>query len=382
MSSPPPNEPAAAAKPPPSTGDLQREVRRLLEYAVARSQVAISDELIELVTRLTRADSATMSDVDEANLWKCLNTLSSAVTPATLESVRIVRDLERDQRERPRFLRLRWKDAEGRKLITWARRWMLFALLAVIVLQVYTLVLSSIVSTVEASGRDLRITRAERAQIAQATSANDSASAMLDAADAKMRTAEHAFQAGYVMLLKWSMPWSWAFILRPEQILPGIETDAAARAAISQVSIQNAAGAVLRALALYVVPLFYGLLGASAYILRRLGRQLDDSTFSVVSLFKFRLRLALGALLGATVGLFTTSEGATLYGAGIGMVALAFLAGYSVEFAFSIFDALIEKGRKAVGVDASAPPAVGHGQTPPRTAAAVVPVAAARAGGN
>ncbi len=60
------------------------------------------------------------------------------------------------------------------------------------------------------------------------------------------------------------------------------------------------------------------------------------------------MRLALGALLGMISGIFLAPEQNQLQPFNLPLVVLAFLMGYSVEFAFSIFDALIERGRKAV----------------------------------
>ena len=96
---------------------------------------------------------------------------------------------------------------------------------------------------------------------------------------------------------------------------------------------------VLEALNLYFLPLVYGLLGACAYVLRRLSTQVREYTYSPESEIRLKLRLYLGALSGFAVAWFINQ--ATTPGLTIAPMALAFLAGYSVEVVFSAMDSLV-----------------------------------------
>jgi hypothetical protein len=101
------------------------------------------------------------------------------------------------------------------------------------------------------------------------------------------------------------------------------------------------AKAILKAMSGYLMPLLYGLLGAAAYVMRSLSREVADVTFTNVSNVRFMLRLVLGMLSGISVGLILTPETLPTTLSAITPLALAFLAGYSVELLFSAMDRLI-----------------------------------------
>jgi hypothetical protein len=88
-------------------------------------------------------------------------------------------------------------------------------------------------------------------------------------------------------------------------------------------------------------PLLYGLLGAAAYVMRSLSKEISDVTFSNVSNVRFVLRLVLGMLSGISVGLILTPDTPPSTLSAVTPLALAFLAGYSVELLFSAMDRLI-----------------------------------------
>ena len=96
----------------------------------------------------------------------------------------------------------------------------------------------------------------------------------------------------------------------------------------------------LAILSQYVLPLLYGLLGALAYILRTLSKEIQDVTFTRGSEIRYSLRWPLGMLGGVTVGLFF--DPADLSGfAVITPLGLAFLAGYGVELLFTGLDRFV-----------------------------------------
>lgn len=99
----------------------------------------------------------------------------------------------------------------------------------------------------------------------------------------------------------------------------------------------------------YVLPLLYGLVGALAFILRTLSREMAAVTYAPADNLRYTLRWPLGMLAGITVGWFFDPE--TLTGlAAVQPLALAFLAGYSVELLFAGLDRIVaaftgEEGR-------------------------------------
>ena len=105
------------------------------------------------------------------------------------------------------------------------------------------------------------------------------------------------------------------------------------------------AGVVLDILQSYILPLLYGLLGASAFVLRTMTREILDVTYSVASNGGYILRLVLGTLAGLIVGWFIfLLPGQTILAA-ISPFAIAFLVGYNIELLFSVMDNIIDRLR-------------------------------------
>ena len=104
----------------------------------------------------------------------------------------------------------------------------------------------------------------------------------------------------------------------------------------------QAGSITLEALSVFLLPLLYGLLGACAYVLRSLTVEIRTYTYRNQSDIRFRLRLYLGALSGFAVAWFVNSKTAPTLAESITPLALAFLAGYSVEIVFAAMDALID----------------------------------------
>jgi hypothetical protein len=100
----------------------------------------------------------------------------------------------------------------------------------------------------------------------------------------------------------------------------------------------------------YLLPVLYGWLGALGFVLRRLNRQLADCLLTPRDIRANSIRIVLGTVTGACIGLFVNSStgAATLTGVGGAAVTLsasgiAFLAGYGVEGVFKMLDTLINK---------------------------------------
>ncbi len=124
------------------------------------------------------------------------------------------------------------------------------------------------------------------------------------------------------------------------------------------------ATAALSVLSNSVMPVLYGVLGAMAYVMRRFHDRLAGSLLTPRDQRANIIRLALGALIGASIGLFFNSGAGTSQASGVlGLAvnlsasALAFLAGYGVEAVFRTLDALMSSVFK-IGDGDTAGPAV------------------------
>jgi hypothetical protein len=219
----------------------------------------------------------------------------------------------------------------------------LLALLALVIsLQIYTLALTSVMKTVESLGRELQTTEEELRQLAAANAGDQSV--VRQATYARFGTLQRSYQASQLILVRLATPWQWMFAPNADELKRTVAEDPdgeAMRAAIRERSSDQGGRVMLQALALYLLPLLYGMLGASAFVLRALGQSVQPAAGA---LEHFRLRLALGALLGGTAGLFFSAD-TPIAGTTLSLVAIAFLAGYSAEFFFAVFDFMIGKVR-------------------------------------
>ena len=90
----------------------------------------------------------------------------------------------------------------------------------------------------------------------------------------------------------------------------------------------------------FILPLLYGALGAITSIIRELSISIRQIRYSRSFGFEYSLKIPLGALAGATVGLIVAPE--TLNTAfGLTMLGVAFGFGYSVDVFFALLDGLI-----------------------------------------
>ncbi len=110
----------------------------------------------------------------------------------------------------------------------------------------------------------------------------------------------------------------------------------------------------------YILPLFYGLLGALAFVLRDLSITTKRMLFTQESNINHTLRLMLGTIAGLAVGVFwgeiKQQENFTFVRT-LGPLLVAFLAGFTVEYVFalievwmrSVFERAIKDDKKVSG---------------------------------
>jgi hypothetical protein len=111
------------------------------------------------------------------------------------------------------------------------------------------------------------------------------------------------------------------------------------------------AASLLEVLATAVLPLCYGFLGAGAAVVRGIWRRMRDSLLMPRDLRLAISQLALGAVIGACIGLFiapgagSAQEGAALFNGPVVLSAsaLSFIAGFGVEGVFQALESLIRR---------------------------------------
>lgn len=120
---------------------------------------------------------------------------------------------------------------------------------------------------------------------------------------------------------------------------------------VGHVDIRNiqAAHMVLDMLSRYVLPIIYGLLGSSLYLVRRLNGEIKAVSFAESSRAELGSRFFLGGVSGLVIAWFVTPESSTLNLLGyspdlisrLSPLALSFIAGYAIELLFSMIDKVV-----------------------------------------
>jgi hypothetical protein len=113
------------------------------------------------------------------------------------------------------------------------------------------------------------------------------------------------------------------------------------------------AAAILGCITLYMLPCLYAYLGAAAATMFELRRKTDRSQLNYTDRGLITYNERLGVVFGAVIGLFASYVTKTSETNGLGLSALALLAGYNVPGVFSFLDELSNRVFRPVGTPAS-----------------------------
>ncbi len=144
----------------------------------------------------------------------------------------------------------------------------------------------------------------------------------------------------------------------PSSGLPGPPT-IAEQVVDTRIGIIQEAQNYVMVLGWYILPLFYGLLGALAFVLRDLSVTTKRMLFTKESNINHTLRLMLGTITGLAVGVFwgeIKQQENFVFVRTLGPLLVAFLAGFTVEYVFamievwmrSVFERAVKDDKKAL----------------------------------
>lgn len=121
--------------------------------------------------------------------------------------------------------------------------------------------------------------------------------------------------------------------------------------AADQTDVDFTLGPTLLVFGNYFLPIIFALLGASVHVILDFYSKIRDSLLAPRDLVLSWIRLVLGMVLGACVGLFFSSTNPVAVPAGAGLAdaislsasGIAFIAGFGVEGVFSMLDSLVRR---------------------------------------
>lgn len=342
---------------PMELAEAVEELQLLLAYA-AQKGVEVTDEHIKVVVESkNKITSGPLEPDAEVQFWHVYQEVARQVQPVTVESLKASSDRFGKQS------RLSLLGGSGSGKVSKAKlavrryqKWSILALVLLLIGQIYTLFGSTVIVDIDDIskniGRNENLLSDLFGQVDQGPT--ESQKQEIRDIELKINRMTDRLLANYELLRVWDL-----FILGEREDFGGREDvgereDFGAREEIraENLTLLQTGRITLESLSRYVLPLLYGMLGACAYVLRSLAIETRSLTYTEESDIRFQLRIYLGALAGLAVAWFITEETAPGLLTTITPLALAFLAGYSVELVFAAMDALIsafsrDRGAKA-----------------------------------
>lgn len=341
----------------PEITKMVHDGQRLLVYIARNGHIDLDPELsaklIEAKYKLENNDWG--PDIENQFLMH-YDRLAKLVYPVTVDSINAVipkRVGERKQR------------TKAEKAVVTYRRYTMFALILLIVMQAYWLFGSELRTNLQKIFDEREQTRLALQQSSEQGNERDKLSYQFNVVNQKL-------DANYNLLLIWNSIWSFGSsvqlhlqqnfnvnhdltdpqFLQDNEVGHGqgsLDATQQSQYELRIIFFENVLSAdfVLTAFQSYILPLLYGLLGAVIYVLRELLKEVKELTYNFDSEIRFRLRITLGALGGMVIGFFLKGDNAAGL-ASLSPMAIAFLMGYNVEVLFSLMDKFIDNVKGAI----------------------------------
>jgi hypothetical protein len=353
--------PIKVQRPLPDIRENIRNAQLLLSYA-SEAGITVEPEVIRSVVEFKNACESDTPPADpvglETRFWQATEKLAKSVSPVTVASLRASYDIQDDSSYlgllRAWILKSPQKISQAKLTVKHYRLGTLITLAFLVIVHVYWIVGSSVTTEVasyidqQSKAQDEK-TRLER-ELEVVKNGLDSPDIdamkraeltakqheMLNATagiDARLDNYRIIIEANYKILDNWIKVWRW-FLTPPEG------DDEYKKLILARTNANYA----LHGIQVYLLPILYGLLGAITYVLRILGSQIKNLSYTSESNIGYRLRMVLGALAGLSIAWFVQPTGHALESkafATLSPFAIAFLAGYGVELLFSAMDRLI-----------------------------------------
>lgn len=288
---------------------LAEDSRCLLHYVARHGNLTISPEIAKGITTVsTKIENDNWSVGDEIYLIQCYDRLARQIYPVTIESIKaVVPIITNGKQSKP----------TASKTITLYRYYTVFTLLFLLMVQMFYLFGYTLLEDLKPFPQPIS------------------------------GPLPDDIEANYQLLKQWNFLWMFGQTIQLDVPLDkqhfGIEFSANLIAAQSFIQMLQS----------YLLPLIYGLLGALIFVLRTLLQQVRSLTYTASREIGYRLRLTLGCLAGMITGWFLKPEMGEM---ALSPMALAFLAGYSIEVLFSLLDKLIDSLRRQTNSTPPTPP--------------------------
>jgi len=330
-----------------SLSEAVKNSELLLNY-VTEQGMKIDDEVTHKIVKAKYLEqNKAWTEAEEATFWNTFRQITKAVKPVSIESILAATE----QKSLPIFwftqiFGIKTRTTLAKRAVRRHTIGAFVSLILLLVCQVYFVTLSTLLIEVNISEENIKDVKNKMSQFAKV---EDDKSAQVEIAQLSLRLEDLAEErrVNLEMLGQWQRPFSFYLFginttlssseKEKMTIKERLESDNKIGLKQKQVAQQ-----LISILQLYILPLLYGLLGAYAFILRVLSKEIKLLTYSQESEINYRLRISLGILAGLAVGLLLApNDTKSLISLNLPPLTLAFIAGYAIEVLFTAIDQFI-----------------------------------------
>jgi hypothetical protein len=374
---------------------LQRDGRLLLRHISGRGDRAVPPGALEALFEDTAAVAGNPKRIEALATW--VDALSRAAAPATAATIRLTRAYLRGTTPDPRGTKPDDDDEIGAATMGRGRQLRLTMLALAVTAFALVLVALALLAHVDDGRRAQQQLQSARAELRGAYEelARMPPSAWVPEAaggeaaqqelvplcgDARRKPANTpeglranglcnlATEAGIRLEMaqhlveRWNCrhqtPWRWVFFRCPEVPQPPpSEAAAPSKLAWDWNRTEIRADPAIATLKGFVLPLLMGFLGGAAYVLRRFGHKLSESTLEPQDGWHAVLRVLLASMLGGLLGaVWSGNEALTVGGVDLSLAAAAFFVGFALEAVFSLIEAMVASVSGRIRGEEAPPP--------------------------
>ncbi|WP_206378265.1 hypothetical protein [Sneathiella limimaris] len=334
----------------------------MMVQVASECAIQIPDAIIHDILTVVDCDNLTSLDTDSRiAFWKAYGTLSEILDPITIDSIQSNYPTLPQPLPKQSWPFKKRKPSLSERCVTRYRILSMVTLLLLIAIQVYWYVGYALISDINKQNHNISTLNEKLVALAaqkhkEETSPVSEPPKVLEERLIREQLTEHLNwrEAATNHLQNWNEVWSSLdiFTYQPWQNDDFQSYSKAIQKRIQFVAAEN----TLQAISEYLLPILYGLIGACFYILRQLPQEISSLIFSRNSYINYNLRLAQGPLAGMMISYFTHPATSTPSqnienieqlltidpgGNSLSPLALAFLAGYSIDFIFRFLDKIL-----------------------------------------